>query len=492
MGTKATLLLLLAVLCYGLASTAAHHHHHGEEEEGGGGGDWRGAGEEMEDRHHRGEKAFLLRDWKRVVHTDAGEMRVLRSFRSQRSAERSTRIGFINMEPSTLFIPQYTDSGLVLFVRKGEARLGTIYRNEPVERSLRKGDMYRIPAGSAFYLVNTGESRKLRVICSIEIDTSEEDLPTRNFQSFFLGGGPNPASILTGFDPETLATAFNVSSGEVQEILSREIEGPIVHMSDSRRPSAWSKFMELDEQDRLRHLRKAVREYGDEDEDEDEDEQIEWSWRKLLESVLGRRRRPESRDEWGHRHAPDSCNLYDRSPDFRNDYGWSVALDEYDYKPLRHSGIGIYLVNLSPGSMMAPHVNPTATEYGIVLSGSGTIQIGYPNGSSAMNARVREGDVFWIPRYFPFCQISSNSGSLEFFGFTTSARRNRPQFLAGRNSVLRAMGGPELARSFGVSDKRLAELLRAQRESVILPSPEAAAAGGPDQGFDGGDLVADF
>lgn len=124
--------------------------------------------------------------------------------------------------------------------------------------------------------------------------------------------------------------------------------------------------------------------------------------------------------------------------------------------------------------MMAPHVNPTATEYGIVLSGSGTIQIGYPNGSSAMNAKVKEGDVFWIPRYFPFCQISSKSGPLEFFGFTTSARRNRPQFLAGRNSVLRTMGGPELATSFSISDERLKRLLRAQRESVILPSPEVA------------------
>lgn len=135
---------------------------------------------------------------------------------------------------------------------------------------------------------------------------------------------------------------LQVSRGEVEEILSREREGPIVHMSDSHRPSAWSEFTDLEEQDRLRHLQRVVRENGG----EDEDEPIKWSWRKLLDSVFGRRR-PESGDEWGLHHAPDSCNLYDRSPDFRNDYGWSIALDESDYKPLRHSGIGIYLVNLS-------------------------------------------------------------------------------------------------------------------------------------------------
>lgn len=125
--------------------------------------------------------------------------------------------------------------------------------------------------------------------------------------------------------------------------------------------------------------------------------------------------------------------------------------------------------------MMAPHVNPRATEYGIVLRGSGTIQIGYPNGSSAVNAKVQEGDVFMVPRYFPFCQISSRSGALEFFGFTTSSRRNRPQFLVGRNSVLQTLLGPELAAAFGGDNETtIRAFLDAQREAVILPSASAA------------------
>ena len=146
---------------------------------------------------------------------------------------------------------------------------------------------------------------------------------------------------------------------------------------------------------------------------------------------------------------------------------------------------------------MAPHVNPSAVEFGIVLTGSGTVQIGYPNGSAAMNARVKEGDVFWVPRYFPFCQISSRNEPLEFFGFTTSARRNRPQFLAGRNSVLQTMGGSELATSFGTSRQRMRRFLNAQQESVILPSPEAPPAMEAremtkrKEGFDG-DLIMDL
>ena len=122
------------------------------------------------------------------------------------------------------------------------------------------------------------------------------------------------------------------------------------------------------------------------------------------------------------------------------------------------------------GSMLAPHVNPRATEYGVVLGGEGVIQVVFPNGTLAMSAQVRAGDVFWIPRYFPFAQVASRGGPFEFFGFSTSARRNRPQFLVGASSVLRTMLGPELAAGFGVPEKEIREVVQAQKEAVILPS----------------------
>jgi len=120
--------------------------------------------------------------------------------------------------------------------------------------------------------------------------------------------------------------------------------------------------------------------------------------------------------------------------------------------------------------MLAPHVNPRATEYGVVLGGEGTIQVVFPNGSLAMSEAVRPGDVFWIPRYFPFCQVASRGGPFEFFGFTTSARRNRPQFLVGAASVLRTMLGPEIAAAFGAHEKEFSKLVHAQREALIMPS----------------------
>lgn len=50
----------------------------------------------------------------------------------------------------------------------GEAKIGYIYRDELAERPLKTGDLYRIPAGSTFYLVNTALGQRLHVIASID------------------------------------------------------------------------------------------------------------------------------------------------------------------------------------------------------------------------------------------------------------------------------------------------------------------------------------
>ncbi|KAL6532669.1 hypothetical protein OROHE_014091 [Orobanche hederae] len=459
MGKIRAVVVLALVAALVVTTVSCYQEDESERREGEGGG--RGA--------RKGEELFLLQESKHVIRTDAGDMRVVRGGgRSMiNKSPHPMHIGFITMEPTSLFIPQYLDSTLILFIRTGEARVGHIYKDELVERNLRMGDIYRIEAGSAFYLVNTAQGQRLHVICSI--DTSDS-LGWRTFQSFFIAGGTYPASILSGFDRLTLSTAFNVSEAELGEMLTRQQKGPIVYLSDAHSP-LWSKFLDMEQQQKLIHLRKIVRIEGEYLLKEEED-QPTWSFRKFLLSIFGRGDGKKKDKSTGK--GPDAYHLYDRKPDFRNDYGWSIALDDSDYEPLKYDDFGVYLVNLTAGSMMAPHINPRATEYGIVLRGAGTIQIVYPNGSLALNAKVTEGEVFWIPRYFPFCQIASRSGPFEFFGFTTSARNNRPQFLVGANSLLQTLRGSEIAAAFGVSEDRLNAVIDAQRESTILPSATVA------------------
>ncbi|XP_039136721.1 vicilin-like seed storage protein At2g28490 [Dioscorea cayenensis subsp. rotundata] len=414
----------------------------------------------MADKEKGGDESkrlFMLKDSKQVVKTEAGEVKVISGPKLDRDMP-NMHIGFISMEPNSLFIPQYIDANLIFFVRRGEVKMGWIYKDEYVEKKLKMGDVNFIPAGSAFYMVNTGIGQRLQIICSID---ASQTIGSSSYHPFYIAGGINPSSVLFGFDMGTLTTALNATAEEIGKVMTSRTDGAIVFI-DGKEAEPPAKFMKR----KLKEM--SGRRDGDVDVEDGEeiDDGGVWTWRKMLSSLLKTRKGKAK----GPVRAPDSYNLYDSAPDFKNKYGWSLALDENEYEPLKHSDFGVYLVNLTGGTMLAPHVNPRATEFGVVLGGEGRVQVVFPNGTMAMNEEVSEGDVFWVPRYFPFCHIASRSGPMEFFGFTTAARRNWPQFLAGARSLLKTMMGPELAAGFGVNQTRLRRMVEAQKEELFLPT----------------------
>lgn len=124
-------LVLVIVLCHGVLGIMALSFAEDEEE-------WRrerGEEEEQQKSARRSEEKrwpwggssddwFLLRDVKPVVKTDAGEMRVVKSLGGGGNLGiRNLHIGFITMEPQTLFIPQYLDSTLIIFIRGGKYKI---------------------------------------------------------------------------------------------------------------------------------------------------------------------------------------------------------------------------------------------------------------------------------------------------------------------------------------------------------------------------------
>ena len=96
-------------------------------------------------------------------------------------------------------------------------------------------------------------------------------------------------------------------------------------------------------EDKMQHMRKMVQ--VQEEHDEEEQKQTSWSWRKLLYTVFGKENKKS--DYKGTADSPDSYNLCDRKPDFRNNYGQSTALDGEEYHPLRGVGVGVYHVSLT-------------------------------------------------------------------------------------------------------------------------------------------------
>ena len=123
--------------------------------------------------------------------------------------------------------------------------------------------------------------------------------------------------------------------------MTRQQSGPIVYLTDSHPPSIWTKFLQQKQHERVLHLKRIV--YLQEEATREEEEPA-WSLRKLLNSVFTKEIDSEDNKRTK---IPDSYNLYNRKPDFKNNYGWSIALDQTEYRPLGHSGIGLFLVNLT-------------------------------------------------------------------------------------------------------------------------------------------------
>ncbi|MBA0766157.1 hypothetical protein Gotri_015224 [Gossypium trilobum] len=236
--------------------------------------------------------------------------------------EKLLHIGFIKMEPRTLILPLYLDSNLILFVHTdaGQATVGLIYKDHMVERELKNGDVYQIPAGSTFYILNIEKSQRLHIICNID-----------PFERFNMGTF-QLRSVIAGFGSETLSTTFNVSASKVSGILTKQQEGLIVYLTHYHGSSIWTKFSLLGQQDRLKHVKRMVQERTEEEK--------EWSWWKLLLKIF------RIQDSNKKHKAPKSYNIYKKSPDFKNNYGWRTEVDGSEYKPLKDTEIGIFLVNL--------------------------------------------------------------------------------------------------------------------------------------------------
>jgi hypothetical protein len=73
---------------------------------------------------------FIMDKWEKIIESEGGEVRVARGFGSPTghgSGSDAARkgllhIGFISMEPKTLFVPQYIDAGLILFLKRGTTK----------------------------------------------------------------------------------------------------------------------------------------------------------------------------------------------------------------------------------------------------------------------------------------------------------------------------------------------------------------------------------
>ncbi|GAA0174813.1 hypothetical protein LIER_28126 [Lithospermum erythrorhizon] len=350
---------------------------------------------------------------------------------------------FITLEPNSLFLPVLLHADMVFYVHTGAGRLGWNEDDNMRHAEVRKGDVYRLPAGTVFFAQSSLESERQKLRIYAIFATSINDL-----REPATGPYTSLSDLVLGFDKDVLQAAFQVPEDVIEDILSGAKQPPIIHGQHEmeHRVTMWDKEM--------KYVKQLVGNKG------------------LILSEVNKKKDKKDKDKKDE--DEKMYNIMEEDKDFENCNGWSLTVTRDNLDALKGSDIGIFMVNLTKGSMMGPHWNRMATEIAIVLEGQGMVRVVCPktnaNLAECRNRRfhVHEGDVFVVPRFHPMTQIAFNNGSFVFVGFSTSAMYNNPQFLAGKASVFRALNVDVVAASFNVTNTTITQLFGAQEDLVIL------------------------
>ncbi|XP_042509366.1 vicilin-like seed storage protein At2g18540 [Macadamia integrifolia] len=379
-------------------------------------------------------------DRKTLVRTDSG---VITSVEIGDGTRKPHQLQSITLDPNSLLLPVLLHSDMVFYVHTGSGSMSWVGEDGRYETLVKRGDIYWIPEGSLFFARSSLESTRERLrIYAIFTDTNDQ-----NPYEPYIGPYSMLSDLVLGFDDKTLQLAFRVPQEVIEEISSGTKPPAIVH-------ATFRNETEESEEDR-----------GD--------------WRAgIIEALIG----PEPQELDNDKKMPKQAktfNIFTEKPDYENCNGWSLEVNPKKTKALKGSNVGVYMVNLTKGSMMAPHWNPRATEIAIVTHGQGMIHVVCPSNANETECkntrfRVSEGDVFVVSRFHPMAQISFNNDTFVFMGFSTMAAKNYPQFLAGKSSVLRTLDREILATAFNVPNTTIDQLLASQVDSVILECTSCA------------------
>ncbi|KAI3722780.1 hypothetical protein L2E82_33865 [Cichorium intybus] len=344
---------------------------------------------------------------------------------------------FITMDPNSLFLPVHLYSQMLFYVNSGSGTLNWINVEEDDDKlqtaKLQRGDIYRLPPQTVFYLQNdfvSNNPQKLGIYAIFS--DSNNELQNGKFAKAYA----SIQDLLLGFDDKVLQSALSVPE-EVIEELREGRQSLIVQGQSETYTSMW-----------------------------------EVGSRAMIRAFLGTNNHGVFEVE----NKKKAYNILKADHDIENCYGWSATVTSKQLDVLKDTDFGVIMVNLTKGVMMGPHWNPNGAEVAIVLRGQGMIHVVCPTIASTTvcensRFRVAEGDVFVVPKFHPMAQISFNNDSFVFMGFTITSKK---KYLAGKSSILQKLDKKVLTKSFNVGSTTIDQVLFSQREYAIYDCTSCA------------------
>eukprot|EP00253_Pinus_taeda_P031792 PITA_31792 len=401
------------------------------------------------------------------------------------------------IERGAMSLPQYPNAPLLLYVHRGEGRLGIVFpgcpetyredessfqgrsrrrserRGEEEEdssqkvRRVRRGDVIAIFAGAAYWCYNDG-NEPLQIVAIADV-SNPQNQGRRSYRPHPLAGQGSSSgrgrhheeegeeegrgresggNVFAGFSTRSLAETLGVNDETARRLQQNQRSRRFARVERGRRlslPAPRSRSRSPYERERekddvaggLHQYNSSATENG-------------------MEELVCELRVRHNADN------PQDADVYVR------DGGRMNIVNRYKLPVLKYLRLGAERVVLRPRAMSVPWWRMNAHAIMYVTRGEGRMEVVGDEGRNVFNGRVREGQFIVIPQFYAVIREAGDEG-LEWITFTTSDLSLRSS-LAGRQSVLKAMPEEVVRAAYRIDQNEVEQVMRnRERDTFILP-----------------------
>ncbi|XP_010314748.2 cocosin 1-like [Solanum lycopersicum] len=328
-------------------------------------------------------------------------------------SQKQIAAGLLLLQPRGLALPHYADSSKIAYVCEGECIAGLISPEDSKEEvvKIQKGDTIPVTLGTVSWWYNVGDS-KLTIIF---LGESSDEYTPGEYCYFFLTGA---ADILNGFPNEVIAKSFHMKKTESEKLMKDQ--------------SSLNILIKVNEGIPIPNPSNSAK-------------------RKLVYS------------------------LYDAKPcvDVKNG-GVLSSVSGKNIALLGEIGLSANRLVLERGAVLGPiFTADSSIHLSYITKGSGRVVIVGLSGKVVLDTKVEEGQLFFVPKFFPFV-VEADEGGIELFSLKTSSKQTYGELSGGKKSIWEAASPSILEASLNMTpDLTKSFKSKIAKGSVIAPPSTA-------------------
>ncbi|XP_059313609.1 cocosin 1-like [Lycium ferocissimum] len=323
-------------------------------------------------------------------------------------SQKKVAAGLLVLQPRGFAQPHYADSSKIGYVCEGECIVGLISPEDSKEEiiKIQKGDALPVTMGAVSWWYNGGNSE----VTIIFLGESSDEYTPGEYCYFFLTGA---AGILNGFYNEFISQIFHMTETESEKFIKDQSSSNLLI--------------------------------------------------KINEGI----KMPDPSNKHKLVFNFDSAKP---SVEVKNG-GVFTTLTGKNLPMLGDLGQSANRVVLEGGALFGPiFTADSSVQLSYVTKGSGRVEIVGLLGKNVLGTIVKEGELFFVPKFFPFA-VRAEAGGMEFFSVITSSKQVYGQLSGGKKSIWEAASPSVLEASLNASPTVIQSFKSKNATGAVIAPP---------------------